>query len=501
MVLNVAICDRARIARDARFDGRFFIAVLSTGVYCRPICPSPHARRENVRYFRSAGEAVAAGFRPCLRCRPEAAPGTPRWNGTASTVSRALRLIEEGALQDEGLSSLSRRLGVSARQLHRLFSDHLGASPTAVAKTWRLNFARQLLRETDLPMGRVAMEAGFRTVRRFNDAIRARYGRTPSDLRRNPDALAAERDGYVARLSYRAPYDWDSLLEFFAGRAIPGIEEVASGVYRRTISHAGRHGVLEVRHDPRSRALDVRVHGAELVALLPILTRVRGMLDLDADTTAITRHLRNHSLLGDLVRRYPGLRVPGAWEPFEMSVRAVLGESFAGAAETKLCDLVRRFGEPLSVPDARGLNLVFPSPGALARARLAGLPPDRARLIRSLAEAALSTADEESLSNVPGVAASAAQYIAVRAFRQPDAFPSDDPVLLRAAGLEDSPTAAPLTALAELWRPWRAYAAIYLWRASIEAVDRPARKTCGRLSAPAAGLKRPHPKAKFLAAT
>lgn len=468
MELSVTICDRARIARDARFDGRFFIAVLSTGIYCRPICPSPHARRKNVRYFRSADEAAAAGFRACLRCRPEAAPGTPRWNGTASTVSRALRLIEEGALQDQGLPDLSRRLGVSSRQLHRLFSLHLGASPTAVAKTWRLNFAKQLLLDTDLPMGRVALEAGFRTVRRFNDAIRARYSRTPSELRRHPDAVAAERDGYVARLPYRAPYDWGSLLEFLAARAIPGVEEVVSGTYRRTISREGRHGVLEVGHDPRSRALHVRVRVAELVSLLPVLTRVRGMFDLDADTAAITRHLCNEPVLAPLVRRYPGLRVPGAWDPFEMSVRAVLGESLAGGAGPDLCELVRRFGERLSVPNAGGLGLVFPSPEALAKARLADLPPDRARLIRSLAEIALSPANEESLTNVAGVAESTAEYIAVRAFRQPDAFPSDDPVLLQAAGLADSPTAAPLAALAERWRPWRAYAAIHLWRANIE---------------------------------
>src|SRR5262245_5605773 len=215
MQLTAAVCDRARIARDARFDGRFFIAVLSTGIYCRPICPSPHARRENVRYFESAAEAVAAGFRPCLRCRPEAAPGTPRWNGTASTVSRALRLIESGALQEQSLADLAQRLGVSSRQLHRLFSIHLGTSPTAVANAWRLNFATQLLRDTDLPMSQVALAAGFRTVRRFNDAIRAVYGRTPSEIRRRrPDPRRSARDEYVFHLSYRPPYDWSSLLAF-----------------------------------------------------------------------------------------------------------------------------------------------------------------------------------------------------------------------------------------------------------------------------------------------
>ena len=202
MVLSAAVCDRARMARDPRFDGRFFIAIRSTGVYCRPICPSPHARRENVLYFQTAAEAAAAGFRACRRCRPEALPGTPGWNGTSSTVSRALRLIQDGALQEDGLSALSQRLGVSARQLDRLFATHLGASPTAIAKTWRLNRARALILETELPMARVALESGFRTVRRFNDAVRARWGRTPSELRRRRDA---EPDGYVLRLAGDEP--------------------------------------------------------------------------------------------------------------------------------------------------------------------------------------------------------------------------------------------------------------------------------------------------------
>jgi len=470
MELSAAICDQARMARDARFDGRFFIAILSTGIYCRPICPSPHARRENVRYFRSADEAVAAGFRACRRCRPEAAPGTPRWNGTASTVSRALRLIEEGALRESGLSDLSRRLGVSARQLHRLFSLHLGTSPTAVAKAWRLSFATRLLRDTDLPMGRVAVEAGFRTVRRFNDEIRARYDRTPSDLRRHPDALDAERDGYVVRLSYRAPYDWDSLLEFLAERAIPGVEKVDSdaGTYRRTFAHDGRSGVLEVRHDRPGAALEARVYVAEPGSLLPIVTRLRGMFDLDADTTAITRHLGNHPLLASLVRRYPGLRVPGAWDPLEMSVRAALGESIAGGAGPELRELAQRFGERLPVSDPGGLIFVFPSAEALAKSRLEGWPSARARMIRALAETALSAADQESLTGVPGIAASTAEYIAARAFRQPDAFPSNDPVLLHAGASGKSPTSSALIELAERWRPWRSYAAIYLWMASVE---------------------------------
>src|SRR5262245_8413997 len=341
MQLTAAVCDRARIARDARFDGRFFIAVLSTGIYCRPICPSPHARRENVRYFESAAEAVAAGFRACLRCRPEAAPGTPRWKGTASTVSRALRLIEEGALQEQSLAELARRLGVSARQLHRLFAIHLGASPTAVAKTWRLNFARRLLCDTSLPMSRVAMSAGFRTVRRFNAEIREVYGRTPSELRRRPNAVRAGCDDYVLRLPCRPPYDWESLLAFLEARAIPGVEEVVAGAYRRAFAQDGRRCVVEVRHDPRGRVVVARVRSAEPVSLLPIASRIRGVFDLAADVADVARDLRRDARLRPLVDRRPGLRVPGAWDPFEMAIRAILGESLAESRASELGDLVR----------------------------------------------------------------------------------------------------------------------------------------------------------------
>jgi AraC family transcriptional regulator, regulatory protein of adaptative response / DNA-3-methyladenine glycosylase II len=453
MQLTAAVCDRARIARDARFDGRFFIAVLSTGIYCRPICPSPHARRENVRYFLSAAEAVAAGFRACLRCRPEAAPGTPRWKGTASTVSRALRLIEEGTLQEQSLAELARRLGVSARQLHRLFAIHLGASPTAVAKTWRLNFARRLLCDTDLPMSRVAMSAGFRTVRRFNAEIREVYGRTPSQLRLQPDAVRPGCDDYVLRLPYRAPFDWESLLAFLEARAIPGVEEVVAGAYRRAFAQDGRHCILEVRHEPRGRAVTVRVRSAEPVSLLPIASRVRGVFDLAADTADVARHLRKDPQLRPLIDRRPGLRVPGAWDPFEMAIRAILGESLAESRPSELEDLVRTFGERLGMPDSGGLTNIFPTPPSFARARLDRIRPAAARAIRSAAETAISRLDEETLRGVAGLDASAVGYIALRAFREPDAFPSDD---------------AALTALSERWRPWRAYAAVHLARAAAE---------------------------------
>jgi len=485
MELDARVCNRARLARDSRFDGRFFIGVLSTGIYCRPICPSPTAKRVNVRFFRSAEEAVTAGFRPCLRCRPESAPGTPAWNGTSATVSRALRLITEGALQDHSVAELSERLGVSARHLHRLFLIHLGASPVAVMKTWRLHFAKQLISDTDLPMFRIAEAAGFRSVRRFNDSIRRLYDRTPSSLRRmSPVTLRARQDEYVFRLSYRPPFDWESLVEFLAERAIPGVEEVVSGAYRRSFAHDGRHGILEVRHEKRVGALEVHIRFSEPLSLLPIVTRLRGMFDLTTDVSAIIRYFRRDPLLGPLVQKYPALRVPGAWDGFELAVRAILGQQVTVAAASTLAGrLAQRLGEPLSTFDGGGLTVVFPGAQVLAKAVFEGMPRARAHAIRSLAEAVTSgritfgETDEATtarLACLSGIGDWTAQYIAMRALRQPDAFPADDLVLRRMVGRGRPLSATTLRERAEVWRPWRAYAAIYLWRAAGEAGDLPA---------------------------
>ncbi|MGH9364620.1 MAG: AlkA N-terminal domain-containing protein [Thermoanaerobaculia bacterium] len=479
MELDARICDRARLARDARFDGLFFIGVLSTGIYCRPICPSPTAKRVNLRYFRSAEEAVTAGFRPCLRCRPESAPGTPAWKGTSATVSRALRLITEGALQDHTVAELSERLGVSARHLHRLFLVHLGASPIAVMRTWRLQFAKQLISDTDLPMFRVAQASGFRSVRRFNDSIRRLYGRTPSSLRRMRSfALRARQDEYIFRLSYRPPFDWESLVEFLAARAIPGVEEVVAGAYRRSFEHEGRHGILEVRHEKRAQALEVRIRLSESLSLLPIVTRLRGMFDLATDVSTITRYFRRDPLLGPLVQKYPALRVPGAWDAFELAVRAILGQQVTVAAASTLAGrLAQRLGEPLSVPDRGGLTVVFPRAEVLANARVEGVPRARAQAIRSVARAVTSgritfrgtdEATVADLARVGGIGEWTAQYIAMRALRQPDAFPAGDLVLRRMVGQGSPLTAKALRERAEKWRPWRAYAAIYLWRAAAD---------------------------------
>ena len=487
MELNSKVCDRARLARDARFDGQFFIAVRSTGIYCRPICPSPTAKRENVRYFRTAEEAMAAGFRACLRCRPESAPGTPAWKGTGTTVGRALRLIAEGVLKEESVAGLSRRLGVGARHLNRLFWLHLGTSPIVVAKTWRLNSARRLISETDLPMSRVAMESGFRTIRRFNDSIRTRYGRSPSALRRLKSVpWKAPQNEYVLRLPYGPPYDWDSILAFLAARAIPGVEEVASGAYRRSFALEGRHGIVEVRQDSKAQGLEVRVRYPEPTVLLWVANRVRAMFDLAGEPATIAEHFRRDPLLRRLVQRYPGLRIPGAWDSFELAIRAILGQQVTvAAASTMAGQIARVLGQPLSILDTGGLSLVFPTPKTLAETNLTGMPQTRAGAIRAVARAWLTARPESSeideplladLARIKGIGEWTVQYIALRALGQPDAFPVNDLVLLRAAGDGRPLTVSSLRDRAERWRPWRAYAAIYLWRSAADA-DEPPRAT------------------------
>jgi AraC family transcriptional regulator, regulatory protein of adaptative response / DNA-3-methyladenine glycosylase II len=477
--LDEEVCEQARLTRDARFDGRFFIGVTSTGIYCRPICPARTASRKNVRFFETAAAAVEAGFRPCLRCRPEVAPGTPAWSGTSTTVSRALRLIAEGSLDEKGIEGLAGRLGVSSRHLHRLFVMHLGASPSVVAHTRRLHFAKQLISDTQLPMFRVAQAAGFGSVRRFNDSIRGIYGRTPSQLRRvRPAASRPRPDEYVFRLPYRPPYDWESLLDFLAHRAIPGVEEVSSAAYRRTFTLGERHGTLEVRHDPQARALEARIRFAEPLSLLPIVARLRAMFDLAADTSVIARHFGHDPLMRPLVRRYRGLRVPGAWDGFELAVRAILGQQVSvAAASTVAGRLARRFGCRLSISDPGGLTLLFPTARALGGTVLAGLPRVRAQAIGALARAvasgrvAMSSMEEDlpaELARIRGIGPWTAQYVAMRALREPDAFPVNDLVLLRAAGNGRPLTAAELEERAEPWRPWRAYAALYLWRGSAD---------------------------------
>ncbi len=481
-----AALDRARRSRDARFDGRFFVGVTSTGIYCRPICPAPSPRAAHVRYFPTAAAAADAGLRPCLRCRPEAAPGTPAWLGTSAVVRRGLALIQDGALDEGSVDALAARLGIGPRHLHRLFVSHVGAPPLAVAQTRRLHFAKRLIDETDLSMTEIALASGFGSLRRFNAAFRSTYERPPSALRRLRGAGATGHNGQlVLRLAYRPPYDFDHLLGFLAARALPGLERVDASGYARTVALDSGAAVVCVGRPSRGAsgrpgstapdALELRIDGAPAAALLRLTADARRVFDLAADPTEIGASLAGDPLLGPLVRRRPGLRIPGTWDAFECAVRAVLGQQVSVAAGRTLASrVVERAGTRLAVP-RHGLTRVFPSPSALAAAELSGLglTSGRARALHALARAVAEcrldlrgSADEviAGLRAVPGVGDWTAQYVALRALGEPDAFPAADLVLRRAAGGQREPLAArALAERAEAWRPWRGYAVFHLW--------------------------------------
>jgi AraC family transcriptional regulator, regulatory protein of adaptative response / DNA-3-methyladenine glycosylase II len=480
--LDQKTCERARLSRDARFDGLFFIAVSSTGIYCRPVCPAPTAKRENVRFFAAAAAAEAAGFRPCLRCRPELAPGNDAWQRGDHVVTRALKLIEDGLLQDHPVDELARRVGVGARQLRRLFVERLGAPPIDVHTTRRLLFAKQLLTETRMPVTDVALASGFGSLRRFNAAFAQANRIAPRDLRRHPNA--GSDDGLSLKLSYRPPYDFASLLTFLRGRALPGIEAVDEDSYMRVFGPAEAPGWLHLSAwSHGENALRLQLHGAQPAQMLGIVTRIRRMFDLDADPQAISSALQTTAHLRPLLRKRPGLRLPGSWDGFEVAVRAILGQQVSvAAARTLASRIVHRYGPALPAPVAPGLERLFPAPEVLADAdlRALGITTARAESIRGVARAVLDgRVDfrvEQSLDEfverwvaLPGIGEWTAHYMAMRALSHPDAFPAADLILRRAAsGHEEMLSTKALIQLAQAWRPWRAYAVMHLWRSMSE---------------------------------
>ena len=473
MTLDWQVCSRARLSRDPRFDGKFLIGVRGSKVYCRPICPAPTAKEKNVRYFPTAAAAEEAGFRPCLRCRPECSPGTPAWLGTSNTVSRALRLIAESGLEDGGIENLAERLGVGARHLRRLFLRHLGAPPSAVAQTRRLQFAKKLIDETCPPMGEVALASGFGCVRSFNAAIRKTYKRTPTEIRRLVrQANFQPENHYVFHLRFRPPYHWKGRLAFLAARATPGVEVVELDHYCRSICLNGCQGCFEVSLNEGQNALAVRVQIGDPHSLYTIIERIRGMFDLNADWAAIAQTLGTDPALTDRINAEPGLRVPGCWDGFELTIRAILGQQVTVKGATTLAGrIARTFGQRFSGTD--GLTHLFPTPEVLAEARLTGvgLTERRAQTIRALARSVCNRhicfekiidGDDflARLGEVPGIGKWTSQYVAMRVLGEPDAFPSGDVGLLRALGAGSSQE---MQMRAEAWRPWQAYASMYLW--------------------------------------
>ena len=486
--LDPQTCERARLSRDARFDGLFFIAVASTRIYCRPVCPAPTAKPKNVSFFATAAAAEAAGFRPCLRCRPELAPGNDAWHRGDHVVTRALKLIEDGLLQDHPVDELAQRVGLGARQLRRLFVERLGAPPIDVHTTRRLLFAKQLLTETRMPVTDVALASGFGSLRRFNAAFAQANRIEPRELRRHPHA--GSDDSLSLRLSYRPPYDFRSLLAFLRGRALPGIEVVDEESYSRVFGPADAPGWLRLSAWPgEEHALRLQLHCPQPVQMLTVVTRIRRMFDLDADPQAIGAVLQTTPYVRSLLRKRPGLRLPGSWDGFEVAVRAILGQQVSvAAARTLASRIVQRYGEALPIPIAPGLERLFPTPDTLADAdlRSLGVTTARAESIRGVARAVLDgRVDfrvEQSLDEfvlrwvaLPGIGEWTAHYMAMRALSHPDAFPAADLILRRAASPgDDMLSTKALTTLAEAWRPWRAYAVMHLWR-SMSDIAKPPR--------------------------
>jgi AraC family transcriptional regulator of adaptative response / DNA-3-methyladenine glycosylase II len=474
-VLDEERCYRAMQSRDARFDGWFYVAVRTTGIYCRPSCPVRPPKRVNVSFFPTAAAAHGAGYRACKRCRPDATPGSPEWNIRTDAVARAMRLIADGVVDRDGVDGLARRLGYSGRHLHRLLIAEVGAGPLALARAQRAQTARVLLETTDLTIATVAFASGFSSVRQFNDTIRAVFARTPTELRRSP---AQGRQGPIApgvltlRLPYRAPMDAAHLFDFLAIRAVPGLEEGSADGYRRVLALPHGSGVVEIDAD-----LGARLHLDDLRDLTAAVQRTRWLLDLDADPEAVDELLGRDGLLGPGVRRRPGIRVPGTVDGGELVVRAVLGQQVSVAgARTIAGRLVGDHGKPLTTPSGR-LTHQFPDAQTLAGLRPESLPLPHSRatalvgLAAAVADGRVSVnpgADPDELTAqllaLPGIGPWTANYVRMRATRDPDAFlPTDLGVrrALAALGQPSDPRSA--DALAARWRPWRSYAVQHLW--------------------------------------
>lgn len=507
-------CYRAVFARDARFDGLFFTAVKTTRVYCRPVCPARTPRRGSCEFYRTAAGAERAGFRPCLRCRPELAPG--RADFSATLAEAILAHLQAGALDAGSSETLARDIGLSSRQVRRILLDHFGVTPIEVAQTQRLLFAKKLLQETELSMTQLAFASGFRSLRRFNAAFAEQYRLAPSRLRLNargeavaepgsrasrPRPSGPARDAEITlRLAYRPPFDWDTMCEFLARRATAGVERVervdGQAVYRRTVSLATSRGPvagwLAVSHGGGRERFGRKSHAHVLTvtlsaSLLPVLMnatwRLRELFDLDCDPARIAGHLAIDPLLAAAVEAAPGLRMPGAWDRFELALRAVLGQQVSVAGASTLSGrIAARFGTAIVTPFAR-LDRAAPTPEVLAHADLAdiaaaGMPRSRANTVRELARFAANgglrmptgtscDAAVALLDAVSGIGPWTAHYIAMRALRYPDAFPAGDLGLRKALGAlegnDSVPGEATLAQRAEAWRPWRAYAAATLW--------------------------------------
>jgi AraC family transcriptional regulator, regulatory protein of adaptative response / DNA-3-methyladenine glycosylase II len=477
-------CIRAVQSKDARFDGWFFTAVLTTGIYCRPSCPVVPPKPENMRFFASAAAAQQAGFRACKRCRPDASPGSPEWDVRADLVARAMRLIADGVMDNGGVPALARRLGYSVRQVERQLFAELGAGPLALARAQRAQTARLLIETTALPMSDVAFAAGFASIRTFNDTVREVFALSPSQLRERARRGQAGTGSLTLRLPFRAPLQPDNLFGHLAATAVPGVEEWRDGAYRRTLRLPHGHGIVGLRPGPDHVSCQLAL--TDLRDLASAISRCRRLLDLDADPVAVDDLLSADEVLAPLVRKGPGRRVPRTVDPQEFALRAVLGQQVStAAARTHAGRLAAAVGEPVEDP-AGGLSRLFPAVAAVGAADPAVLavPQSRRESFAALADALASGRIDLSvggdwheararLASLPGVGPWTVETIAMRALGDPDAFPASDLGVRAAARLAGLPaTTAALTSRAAGWRPWRSYAVQYLWATSDHEINK-----------------------------
>ena len=473
-------CYRALCARDERFDGLFFVAVRTTGIYCRPVCRARTPGRSRCVFYRHAAEAERDGFRACFRCRPELSPGGAADEAIPGLVRAALARIENGFLDEGSVDDLGRTLGVTGRHLRRALEAELGLTPVALAQSRRLRLAKQLLQDTSLSLTEIAFASGFSSVRRFNGLFSARFGRAPSTLRR-AEGRADKGAAITLRLDYRPPLDWEGLLSFLGDRAIAGVEHVAEGAYTRAVRIGDHIGWVRVTAAPDRHALFAEIAPALSGAIGPLLGRLRALFDLDAHPRLIAEALGRDPLLGPLVARRPGLRVPGAFDGFESAVRAILGQQVSVRAATTLSGrIAARFGVALTDP-IPGVTHLFPPAAVLAEVPLdaiakIGLPVARAGAIRALSRAVAGgqvrlvpgedpATAEAALLALPGIGAWTAQYLGMRVLGFPDAFPAADLGIRKALGVT---TARAAEARAASLRPWRAYAVMHLWQSLSE---------------------------------
>jgi AraC family transcriptional regulator, regulatory protein of adaptative response / DNA-3-methyladenine glycosylase II len=474
---------RVLTARDRRFDGLFFVGVTSTGIYCRPICTVKTPKEANCRFFDSAQEAEQARFRPCLRCRPELAPGNAPIDDSQRIAQLVVERLEDGTIgNDAGLEAIAHQFELSSRQIRRIIQKELGVSPVQLLLTRRLLLAKQLLTETTLPVTDIAFASGFSSLRRFNDAFVSRYNLSPTRLRRkakDDSAGVDSADTSTLQLAYRPPYDWHGVLDFLATRALKGIEWVTEDFYARTVRLGSSKGWIRVTHQKQKNALMLEFTHSLTPALPTLLTRARGLFDLNARPDIISSLLSKDEILAPLVKQIPGIRVPGAFNGFELGLRAILGQQVTVKAATTIgCRFAEAFGERISTP-FDGLSRLTPQAARVAKASVddiarLGIVSARARSIIALAQAQLS--GEMSLDNglhyrpedairrmieLPGIGPWTAHYIAMRALSWPDAFPKEDIAVRKALSGVPAPEAEQMS---QKWRPWRSYAVMHLWR-------------------------------------